>query len=93
MICTLTNYYRAVKSRRIKWAGCVAHVGERRDAYRVLVEKPEENNHLEDTGVDGRMILKWILNMLDGGMDWIHLAQNRGRWQTLVNAVINFRVS
>jgi hypothetical protein len=38
-----------------------------------------EGNHLEDSGIDGRIILKWILEKLDGGMDWINLAQDRDR--------------
>jgi hypothetical protein len=41
--------------------GHVAHRGEIRNAYRVLVGKPEVKKHLEETGIDGRMILKWIL--------------------------------
>ena len=57
------------------------------------VGKPEERNHLEDPGVDGRIILNWIFERLDGGgIDWIDLAQDRGRWRTLVNAVMNLRV-
>jgi hypothetical protein len=40
--------------------------GGRRGAYRVLVGKPEGRNHLEDPGVDGRIILKWILEKWDG---------------------------
>jgi hypothetical protein len=47
---------------------------------------------LKDPGVDGRIILKWIFERLDGGMDWINLAQDRDRWQALVNAVMNLRV-
>jgi hypothetical protein len=47
---------------------------------------------LEDPGVDGRIILKWIFKQCDGGMDWIELAQYRDRWRALVNAVMNFRV-
>jgi hypothetical protein len=46
---------------------------------------------LRDPGVDGRIILKWILKW-DGGMDWIELVQDRDRWRALVNAVINLRV-
>jgi hypothetical protein len=42
------------------------------------------------TGVDGRVILKWIFEKLDGGiMDWIDLAQDMNRWLALVNEVIN----
>jgi hypothetical protein len=48
---------------------------------------------LEDPGVDGRIILKWIFERLDeGGMDWINLAQNRDRWRALANAVMNLLV-
>jgi len=36
-----------------------------------------ERNHLEDQGVEGMVILKWIFKKWDGGMDWIALAQNR----------------
>jgi len=48
---------------------------------RVLVEKPEGKSHLEDPGVDGRIILRWIFSKWDVGvMDWIDLAQDRERW-------------
>jgi hypothetical protein len=48
---------------------------------------------LEDPGVDGRIILKWILKKWDGGMEWIDMAQDRDRWRALVNAVMNLRIS
>jgi hypothetical protein len=54
-----------------------------------------ERVHLEDTGVDGKMILRWIFWKRDwgaGGMDWIDLVQDRGRWRTLDKAVMNLRV-
>jgi hypothetical protein len=47
---------------------------------------------LEDPGVDGRIIFKWICERLDGGMDWVNLAQDRDRWLALVDAVMNLRV-
>jgi hypothetical protein len=51
-----------------------------------------EGDHLGDLGVGVRIILKWILKTWDGGMDWIKLAQDRDRWRTVVNAVMNLRV-
>jgi hypothetical protein len=47
---------------------------------------------LEDPGVDGSIILEWIFERLDGGMDWINLAKDRNRWRDLVNAVMNLHV-
>jgi hypothetical protein len=52
-----------------------------------------EGDHLEDPGVDGRIILKLIFERLDGGsIDWMDLAQDRDRWRAVVNAVMNLRV-
>ena len=47
-----------VKSRRRKWAGRVARVGERRSVYGVMVGKSEGKNYLKDSGVDGSIILE-----------------------------------
>jgi hypothetical protein len=44
---------------------------------------------LEGTLVDGRIILKWIFERLNGGMDGVDLAQDRGRWRAVVNAVMS----
>ena len=46
--------------------------------------KLRERDHMEDPGVDGRIILRWILRKWDGGMNLIDLAQNRERWQALL---------
>ena len=62
-------------------------MGERRGAYRVLVRNLRERDHFEDSGVDGRINIKEV-----GGMDWIELAQDRDRWRTLMNTVMNLRV-
>jgi len=48
---------------------------------------------LRDPGVDGKIILRWIFRKWDvWGMDWIELAQDKGRWRALVTAVMNVRV-
>ena len=54
------NIVRVIKSRRMKWAGHVARMGERRRVYRVLVGIPEEKDNFGDPGVDGKIILRWI---------------------------------
>jgi len=49
-----------------------------------------ERDRMGEPGIDGRIILRWIFRKWDvGGMDWIELAQDRGRWQAIVNAVMN----
>jgi hypothetical protein len=48
---------RVIKSRRIRWAGHVARMGEGRDVYSVWSENPRERDHWGDPGVDGRIIL------------------------------------
>jgi hypothetical protein len=55
-------------------------------------EIPKEKDHLKDRGVDGKMGSKWTLGRLVGGVEWIHLAQDRDRCRAVVNAVMNLRV-
>jgi hypothetical protein len=57
---TSPNIIRVIKSERMKWARHIARMGEVRNAYKMLVRKPEGRDHLEDLGMDGR-ILEWIL--------------------------------
>ena len=67
----------------------LVRTGERRDAYSVLLGKPEGKNHLEEPGIEGKIILRWIFRKLDWGMDWIDLALDRDRSRAVVNAVTN----
>jgi hypothetical protein len=55
-------------------------------------ESPKKRDYLEDQGVDGRIGLEWIVRRLAAGVEWIQLAQDRGRWRALVNTVMNLRV-
>jgi hypothetical protein len=55
---------RQIKSRRMRWAGYVACMGEGTNMYRVLVGK----RHLKDEGIDGRMRSKWTLGRLVAGV-------------------------
>jgi hypothetical protein len=48
----------------------------------------KERDHLEDLGLDGRIILKWIFKT-DGGIAWIDMAQERDGWWAVVYAVVN----
>ena len=76
----------------MRQAGHVACTGERGRAYRILVHK-SDREHMEDLVVDGWIILKWIFKKSAGGMSWIDLAQDKDRWQPIVNVMMNFRIS
>jgi len=87
------NTVRVIKSRRMRWAGHVARMGEERGVYRVLVGKPEGKRPL------GRPRRRWMDNIrMDlqevgcGYLVWIGLAQDRDRWRTLVGVVMKLRV-
>jgi hypothetical protein len=83
---------RIINSRRMRWAGEVARMGEKRNVYRLLVGKPEGKRLL------GRPRRRWIdnikMDLLEigwGGEEWIGLAQDRYSWRALVNSVMNLR--
>jgi hypothetical protein len=84
---------RMIKSRRMRWAGHVARMREKRNAYRILVGKPEGRRPL------GRPRRRWVDNIkIDvgeiewDGVDWVNLAQYRDQWRALVNTMMNLRV-
>jgi hypothetical protein len=86
------NIVRVIKSRRMRWAGRVARIGEGGVIYRVLVERPEGKRPL------GRPRHRWEYNIkvdlreirIDGE-NWIQLAQDRVQWRACVNTVMNLR--
>jgi hypothetical protein len=84
---------RMIKSRRMRLTGHVAGMGEKSNAYRILVGKPEIKRPL------GRLRHRWVDNIkLDlieigwDGVDWIDLAQDWDQWRALMNTVMNLRV-
>jgi hypothetical protein len=81
---------RMIKSRRMRGAGHVVRMGEKRNTYRILTGMPEGKRPL------GRPRCMWVDNIKMelretgwDGMDWIDLAWNRDQWRVLVNTVMN----
>jgi hypothetical protein len=90
---SLPSIIRITMSRKKRWAGHVARIGEKRNMYGLLVGKQEGKRQL------GRPRLRWVDNIrMDlgevgwGDVDWIGLAQDRNRWKALVNWVLNLQV-
>jgi len=87
------NVVRVTKSRRIRWAGHVGRMGERRVVYRGLLGKPEGKRPLERPRRRWGDNIKMDLQVVGcGGVDCIELAQDRDRWWAFVNAVMNLRL-
>jgi hypothetical protein len=90
-VCVCVCLYRYMHYER--WAGQVARMGEKRNAYRLLMGKPEGKRPL------GWPRRRWVDNIrMDlgevgwGYVDWIGLAKDKNRWRAVVNSVLNFRV-
>ena len=90
---SLPNIVRVVKSRRMRWAGHVARIGEDRGVQRVLVGKPEGKRPLGRPRRRWEDNIKMDLQEVGGGRgDWMELTQDRDRWWALVGTVRDFRV-
>jgi hypothetical protein len=90
-----TVIIRQIKSRRMRWAGHVARMGEGRNVYRVLVGKPGGKIPLGTSRRRWEDGIKMDLREIGWGggrLEWIHLAQDRDHWRAFVNAVMNLRV-
>jgi hypothetical protein len=84
---------KMIKSRRMRWAGHLARIGEKREAFRFLVGKQEGKRPL------GRPRRRWVdnikMDLLEigrGGVEWIGLVQDRDKWRALENEVKNLWV-
>jgi hypothetical protein len=87
------NIIRMIKSRRMGWAGHIARMGQTRNAYGILVGKPDVKRPF------GRRRCSWVdnikIDLREIGwdvVDWIELAQDGDQWRALVNTVMNLRV-
>jgi hypothetical protein len=87
------NIVRVIKSRRMRWAGHVARMGEGRGVYRFLAGRPEGKRPL------GRPRRRWEDNIkMDlketgiDGVNWIRLVQDRVQWRAFVSMIMNLRV-
>jgi hypothetical protein len=85
--CIMMNFITCIlliKSRRMRWAGHVACIGEGREVYRVLVGSPKVRRPL------GRPRHRHRIGI--NGANWIQLAQDRVQWWAFVNTVMNLWV-
>jgi hypothetical protein len=88
------NIVRMIKSRRMRWAGHVAHMGERTGVNRVLVETPDRKRPLVRLRRRSEENIKMDFQEVRCGvMKWIEVARDRNNWRVLLNAVMIFRVS
>jgi hypothetical protein len=80
------NIVRVIKSRRMRWAGHVARLGEGIGVYRVWWGDLGGRDHWGDPGIDGRIILRWIFRKWDvglwTGLSWLRLGTGGGQYRT-----------
>jgi hypothetical protein len=84
---------RQIKSKRMRWVGHVAHMGEEKNMYKVLLGKPEGKRPLERPKHRREYGMRMDLREISwGSVERLQLAQDRDRWRSLVNTVIKLRV-
>ena len=90
---SLPNIVRVVKSRRMRWAGHGARMGQGRGVYRVLVGRPEGKRPLGRPRRRWEDNIKMDLQEVGGDFeDLMELTQDRDSWRALVSTVMNVRV-
>jgi len=90
-LSSLPNIVGVVKSRRLRWVGHMARMGQGRGVHRVLPGKREGKRQLGNPDANGRIILRWIFGKWVGWrLDGVR--KDRDRWRALVNMVMNIRV-
>ena len=81
--CQMVSLRNMQQSRRMRWSGHVARMGEGRGVHRVMVGKSEERDHWGAPDVDGRIILRWIFRKWEGfvwtGWSWLRIGKGGGR--------------
>jgi hypothetical protein len=86
----VANIIRQIKSRRMRSAGHVAHVGEERNVYKVFVGKPEGKRPLGRPRRRWEDVIRMDLRAIGwGSVEWNHVAQDMDRWPALVSTVMN----
>jgi hypothetical protein len=83
---------RQIKSRRLRWVGHVACMGEGRNMYSVLMGKLKGKRPLERPRRRWEDGVKMDLREIGWGVEWVHLAQDRDRLRAVVNAVMNLQI-
>jgi len=67
-------------------------MGRRKVGVGLWMGNLKDRDHLQDSDLEWRIILRWIIKKWNGSIDWVNLAQDRDRWRALVNSIMNLLV-